>query len=244
MTEFKTGDRVRAVRDTSTLGGRPIKEGEQFVVLASPDGRAYMPVAPSSGAWPARGGFRPDSPTGGRSVSAEDFEHDNAPVVDDLWDAKDRVQREVAAEVFTAPAPLDPSGRLELAADFFHAKTGTAASYFTVDLSPEERAPYYAAADAFLAAHLTPEPEPEWKPGTVADIEADGDNTYRAIRTEAGWWEAENNWTYADAEVTDVRPLVVIDPDDVDVVALQREIDNAVPGHEASVALGHLGLTR
>jgi hypothetical protein len=28
------------------------------------------------------------------------------------------------------------------------------------------------------------------------------------------------------------------------VVALQREIDNAVPGHEASVALGHLGLTR
>src|SRR5690606_40554753 len=75
MTEFKKGDRVRAVRDTSTLGGRPIKEGEQFVVLAEPDGRAYMPVTPSSGAWPARGGFRPDSPTGGRSVLAVDFEH-------------------------------------------------------------------------------------------------------------------------------------------------------------------------
>src|SRR5690606_41184217 len=104
MTEFKKGDRVRAVRDTSTLGGRPIKEGEQFVVLAEPDGRAYMPVTPSSGAWPARGGFRPDSPTGGRSVLAVDFEHVDAPTVDDLWDAKDRVQREVAAEVFTAPA--------------------------------------------------------------------------------------------------------------------------------------------
>jgi hypothetical protein len=113
MAEFKTGDRIRAVRDTSTLGGRPIKEGEQFVVLSTPDGSAYMPVTPSSGAWPARGGRRLGDPAGGRTVSAEDFERVNAPVVDDLWDAKDRVQREVAAEVFTAPAPLDPAGRHE-----------------------------------------------------------------------------------------------------------------------------------
>src|SRR5690606_11211022 len=144
-----------------------------------------------------------------------DFEHVDAPTVDDLWDAKDRVQREVAAEVFTAPAPLDPSGRHELAADFFHAKTGTAASYFTVDLSPEGRAPYYAAADAFLAAHLTPEPEPEpeWAPGTVADIEVGGDMQYRAIRTDDLLWSTESHWSYEDAEVTDVRPLVVLDPE-------------------------------
>src|SRR5690606_12358421 len=167
-----------------------------------------------------------------------------APVVDDLWDAKDRVQREVAAEVFTAPAPLDPSGRHELAADFFHAKTGTAASYFTVDLSPEERAPYYAAADVFLAAHLTP--EPERKPGPVADIEIFGDTELRALSGGSrGEWHAESGDTYRQPEeVTDVRPLVVIDPADVDVVALQREIDYAMPGHEASVVLERLGLNR
>src|SRR5690606_22163792 len=194
MTEFKKGDRVRAVRDTSTVGGRPIKEGEQFVVLASPDGRAYMPVAPSSAAWPARGGFRPDSPTGGRSVSAEDFEHGDPPTVDDLWDAKDRVQREVAAAVFTAPAPLDPSGRHELAADFFHAKIGTAAQAFTAGRSAEQLAPHYAAADAVRAAHLTP--EPEWKPGTVADIEIFGDPELRALSGGTrGEWHAESGDT-------------------------------------------------
>src|SRR5690606_23490974 len=72
-----------------------------------------------------------------------------------------------------------------------------------------------------------PEPEPEWKPGTVADIEVGGDNTYRAIRTEVGRWEAENDWTFYDDGVEDVRPLVVIDPADVDVEALTKIADEA-----------------
>jgi hypothetical protein len=38
-SEFKMGDHIRAVRDTSTLGGRAIQEGEQFVVEAPADGR-------------------------------------------------------------------------------------------------------------------------------------------------------------------------------------------------------------
>src|SRR5690606_11708019 len=174
-------------------------------------------------------GFRPDSPTGGRSVSAEDFEHVDAPTVDDLWDAKDRVQREVAAEVFTAPAPLDPSGRHELAADLFHAKTGTAASYFTVDLSPEERAPYYAAADAFLATQPAPEPEPEY---TVAQavweaMLADGAEGHEVFRADK----------LADA----IRAkFVVIDP----AAARQSLEDNGWGAHETADILEHLGLNR
>src|SRR5690606_5803017 len=139
------------------------------------------------------------------------IEHDYRVFVRSPWD---HIEYGFPPDGLT-PAPLDPSGRHELAADFFHAKTGTAASYFTVDLSPEERAPYYAAADAFLAAHLTPEPEPEpeWAPGTVADIEVGGDMQYRAIRTDDHLWSTESHWSYEDAEVTDVRPLVVLDPE-------------------------------
>ena len=168
------------------------------------------------------------------------IEHDYRVFVRSPWD---HIEYGFPPDGLT-PAPLDPSGRHELAADFFHAKTGTAASYFTVDLSPEERAPYYAAADAFLAAHLTP--EPEWKPGTVADIEIFGDTELRALSGGTrGEWHAESGDTYRQPEeVTDVRPLVVIDPADVDVVALQREIDYAMPGHEASVVLERLGLNR
>jgi hypothetical protein len=140
-----------------------------------------------------------------------------APVVDDLWDAKDRVQREVAAEVFTAPAPLDPSGRHELAADFFHAKTGTAASYFTVDLSPEERAPYYAAADAFLATQPTPEPEPEWKPGTLVAATMDDGAEVVGFPTVDGYIAFVDGDGYetreARADARSVRPLVVLDPE-------------------------------
>jgi hypothetical protein len=156
-------------------------------------------------------------------------------------------------------ASLDPTGRHELAADFFHAKTGTAASYFTVDLSPEERAPYYAAADAFLAAHLTPEPEPEWKRGTVARLSlVDDDLAPRVYRTGIGTWRAiDDSRSWTDADVEYVHEMVVIDPADVDVDALGGVYDQAQESADLAwtyadrdpyagikAVLAHLGLNR
>src|SRR5690606_28922600 len=111
-------------------------------------------------------------------------------------------------------------------------------AYFEVPLSDR-------FGEAFnLTAHTpAPEPEPEWAPGTVADITVDFD-THRAIRAEIGVWRTVGNKSFTDSRVDEVAPLVVIDPADVDRVALQREIDDAMPGHEASVALERLGLNR
>lgn len=128
-------------------------------------------------------------------------------------------------------APLDPSGRHDLAADFFHAKTGTAASYFTVDLSPDERAPYYAAADAFLAAQPAPEPEPEWKPGQFVSGVVEG-TRHQGMVDDLGnflFWNHESEGAQEEPlpTVTDVRPLVVIDPADVDVKAIGAALSEA-----------------
>lgn len=258
MTEFKNGDRVRAVRDTSTLGGRPIKEGEQFVVLSTPDD-ITLSVAPPSGRWPALTGFRSDSPAGGRSVSAEDFEHANAPVVDDLWDAKDRLQREVAAEVFTAPAPLDPSKvkpgdtvtlekgtakHVDLVADVDRYQDGD--YRFKSTTSPTH---VYRVGDGAwtLTAHQpAPEPEPEWTDGTVAEVtynNADETEQFktRALRGDGSWVPfADVSDLIMDDEVTDVRPLVVIDP----AAARKSLEDNGWGAHETADILEHLGLNR
>jgi hypothetical protein len=75
MSNFEVDQIVRAVRDTSTVGGRAIKEGEQFVVLSKPDDDdAYMGVTPLSGHWPARNGFPSEASGNERIVSAGDFE--------------------------------------------------------------------------------------------------------------------------------------------------------------------------
>src|SRR5690606_13559711 len=144
------------------------------------------------------------------------------------------------------PAPLDPSGRHELAADFFHAKTGTAASYFTVDLSPDERAPYYAAADAFLATQPAPEPEPEY---TVAQA------VWEAMLADG----AEGHEVFRADKVADAirAKFVVIDPADVDVDALGGVYDQAQESADLAwtyadrdpyagikAVLAHLGLSR
>lgn len=78
-------------------------------------------------------------------------------------------------------------------------------------------------ADAWtLTAHQpAPEPEPEWKPGTVADISVRG-RTVRAIRGDkAIWWTGTGGFA-DDDEAHDVRPLVVIDPAAVDVDELGK----------------------
>src|SRR5690606_16313068 len=261
MTEFKNGDRVVFTKDDSWW-----ERGELVARMPAGTLGTYLGTdddAPDEGApwvrldtgehvlaWADVLAPVEDHGTGDGSASdicAEPgWRRLPAPVVDDLWDAKDRVQREVAAEVFTAPAPLDPSGRHELAADFFHAKTGTAASYFTVDLSPEERAPYYAAADAFLATQPAPEPEPEY---TVAQA------VWEAMLADG----AEGHEVFRADKVADAirAKFVVSDPADVDVDALGGVYDQAQESADLAwtyadrdpyagikAVLAHLGLSR
>lgn len=65
-----------------------------------------------------------------------------------------------------------------------------------------------------------PEPEPEWKPGTFAEATVHGYPGIRVWRVEGG--EPRLGWTtnvpvddatwHSDSDVTDVRPLFVLDP--------------------------------
>src|SRR5690606_36775981 len=153
---------------------------------------------------------------------------------------------------------LDPTGRHELAGDFFHTKTGTAASYFTADRSPEKHAPYYEAADAILATQPAPEPEPEWKPGTVAEITVHPSGVLRAVRARVGdCWAADTEEVYSDDELESVRPLVVIEPADINLTALGDAYDHALESADLAwtyadrdpyagikAVLAHLGLNR
>jgi hypothetical protein len=80
-----------------------------------------------------------------------------------------------------------------------------------------------------LTAHQpAPEPEPEWTDGTVAEVtynNADETEQFktRALRGDGSWVPfADVSDLIMDDEVTDVRPLVVIDPAEVDVDAIIR----------------------
>jgi hypothetical protein len=122
MTEFKKGDRIVFTKDDSwwergeLVARMPV--GTLGTYLGTGAWRGAAPwVRLDTGedvlAWADRIAHAEDHGTGDGSASDTCAEPGwrrlPAPVVDDLWDAKDRVQREVAAEVFTAPAPLDPS---------------------------------------------------------------------------------------------------------------------------------------
>lgn len=100
-----------------------------------------------------------------------------------------------------------------------------------------------------LTAHQpAPEPEPEWKPGTVAEIEVDGGDLYRAIKGDVnGHWHTVTGDTYGTGEVTDVRQLVVLDPAVVDEVDLQMRAQGALENGlglsgAVEVILARLGL--
>jgi hypothetical protein len=111
-----------------------------------------------------------------------------------------------------------------------------------------------------LTAHTpAPEPKPEWEPGTVAAATVDGKPNVRVIRIN-DWTEADHWRTvspvgaklrhFDDGSVTDVRPLVVIDPAAVDVDALAEKAYAALePGAGLTeiypvveAALAHLGI--
>lgn len=80
-----------------------------------------------------------------------------------------------------------------------------------------------------------PEPEPEWKPGTVALATTPSGADEQVMRTTAYgplgpvWLDTHSNRLHA-SEVTDVRPLVVIDPAAVDWSDLQGQVSVLVTG--------------
>jgi hypothetical protein len=111
-----------------------------------------------------------------------------------------------------------------------------------------------------LTAHQpAPEPEPEWKPGTVLLGNLPG------VGTDERYWVVDDGETdphvvddtgvkhYA-ADLLNVREAVVIDPDDVDVEALTETFHNAsryaidlsIAGsaYLVRLALEHLGVAR
>jgi hypothetical protein len=229
MTEFKNGDRIRAVRDTITVGGRPIKEGEQFVALDEPDYRAYMSVIPLSGRWPARDGFPFEASGNERIVSPEDFEH-----VEDHGTGDGS-----ASEERRFPAPLDPAkvavtlkGGDYIEAESDGAKVGGKVSHVTERglvaiehlgefaihhiTAPSTRGGYRMFA---LTAHQpAPEPEP-------ADALAQA--VWEAMLADG----AEGHEVFRADKVADAirAKFVVIDPADVDeqnrLAAIIREVD-------------------
>jgi hypothetical protein len=98
-----------------------------------------------------------------------------------------------------------------------------------------------------------PEPEPEWKRGTVARLSlVDDDLAPRVYRTGIGTWRAiDDSRSWTDADVEYVHEMVVIDPADVDeqhrLAAIIREVDgnhDLGAGALAEAILEHLGLAR
>lgn len=124
-----------------------------------------------------------------------------------------------------------------------------------------------ASVRVSLLAHTpAPEPEPEWEPGTVAEATVRGVPRVRILRMDKP--DRHPQWlsvTHRDAlgatlhharQVTDVRPLVVIDPAGVDVVEVAKamhqvdypgldfalNLDQSVYVAKARAALAHLGI--
>jgi hypothetical protein len=256
MTEFKKGDKVTVREGATSIGGQARDPKEvRTVQTVWDDGRVGLyPVQPAAP---------------GNVFESEDLvpHVEPAPVVDDLWDANDRVQREVAAEVFTAPAPLDPAkvavtlkGGDYIEAESDGAKVGGKVSHVTerglvaIEHLGEFAIHHITASptpDGYrmfvLTAHQpAPEPEPEWTDGTVAEVtynNADETEQFktRALRGDGSWVPfADVSDLIMDDEVTDVRPLVVIDP----AAARKSLEDNGWGAHETADILEHLGLNR
>lgn len=212
MSTFTKGRKVRALRDTESYGaGVPIKKGEVLEVSATSDVDGQL-----FNAW------RPDVPFLHIALAKDDFETADA-----------------------TPAPLDPkSVHVGDTVTVRFKETGeeiTTKAYQPKDLTADSEWVYILgwplnkpmghglAVKYFeLIGHQpAPEPEPEWKPGTVANIETAADGPLRAMLTEGNTWSAENGETYMAGDVAEADPLVVIDPAAVDVDALTTTFHNA-----------------
>lgn len=102
-----------------------------------------------------------------------------------------------------------------------------------------------------LTAHQpAPEPEPEWKPGTVAVVVQGGDpgagvddHEFRAALQTDGMWVGLAGEAATSAPVS-VRPLVVIDPAAVDVEALAEALRREWSGKDFGVTFSWDAIAR
>src|SRR5690606_19386269 len=144
----------------------------------------------------------------------------------------------------TAGDPVTPEadgGRKVTAPVSEHTLPGKAQGTWFLDVHADGNPVSFSKHHWTLTAHQpAPEPEPEWEPGTVADIEVGGDMQYRAIRTDDHLCSTERHRTYEDAEVTDVRPLVA-----PGLAPARRPIEgNGGGADETADSLEHVGLNR
>jgi hypothetical protein len=258
MTEFKKGDKVTVREGATSIGGQARDPKEvRTVRTVWDDGRVGLyPVQPAAP---------------GNVFESEDLvpHVEPAPVVDDLWDANDRVQREVAAEVFTAPAPLDPAkvavtlkGGDYIEAESDGAKVGGKVSHVTerglvaIEHLGEFAIHHITASptpDGYrmfvLTAHQpAPEPEPEWKPGTVLLGNLPGpypdDQFWVVDDGETDPYVVDDTGVkHYPADLLNVREAVVIDPADADRIRAAA-IATGVSTPKLRAVLEHLGVAR
>lgn len=178
------------------------------------------------------------------------------------------------------PAPLDPSKvkpgdtvtlTLEgaevtdtVAAWERNPASGHYRAYLAHDPDPLDAKPFRLVGNAAytLTDHQpAPEPEPEWEPGRFVSVRVNGrelpGERYQGFVTHHGTVMIANEDGSPEsinlAHLRDVRPLAVIDPADVDLVALTKIGDEAYltdqsefrhDGIQAAIlaALAHLGI--
>jgi hypothetical protein len=276
MAEFKKGDRVVFTKDDSWWepdGDRVVEmpAGTLGTYLGTGAWREAAPwVRLDTGehvlAWADRIAPAEDHGTGDGSAGACAVCAGQGVV----WEGDDdHFPGQECTACTTAPAPLDPA----------KVKAGDTV---TMRVTPVEkgRKPFTVEGEAYgapgalmvgglwvmndkiatLIAH-TPAPEPEWEPGRLVSVRVNGrelpGERYQGFVTHHGTVMVANEDGSPEsinlAHLRDVRPLVVIDPAEVDVEALTTVGDEAYltdqsefrrDGIQAAVlaALAHLGI--
>jgi hypothetical protein len=247
MTEFKPGDRIRAVRDTTSEYGVRIPKGSTGTVYDS----RYAALA-----------FRPDDDrTLGefRFIRPDDFERDHG--------TGDGSASDICAEPGCNcdlerrfPAPLDPSKVKPGDTVTVRVEPNPGTGWGTLDHGPEAIEvtgtvwldsgdnPHGPVAkvgvhaldlpNVTLTDHQpAPEPEPEYMVGHVYEAKVANVGRVQVVRVDPDmdedplypfpWFAPSENDHYTERAVTDVRPLVVLDPEsDTDRLwNIIREVD-------------------
>lgn len=207
------GHNARAIRSTTSLGGVDVAKNAQVTVIEHGDDTAW---------------FTARLEASHLILPVGDFEPVEPP------------------EPFATSTPLDPSKVKAgdtvtlFVAPAGHAPTFTVAgeTYLNGDIVMVGGWPVMDPRTTLTDHQLAPEPEPEWEPEMVAVATVRGVEGVRIVRTDnphfpwASGATVKANWLHATSSVTDVRPLVVIDPAAVDWRGLQSQMSVLVVGAE------------
>jgi hypothetical protein len=200
-TEIKPGDRIITIQDAPSLLGRTVPAGTP--------GRVERSGPPIVGPYSVYAHFEGD-PTGRQVRPGDVSVLPSAP----LDPAKVK-----AGDTVTLDHP-----------DGTHLPNRTVSSVYAVMIGRRQEYlnDLYAEGYTLTEHQPAPEPEPVWKPGTVAVVVQGGDpgagvddHEFRAALQTDGTWVGLAGEAATAAPVS-VRPLVVIDPAEVDVDHLAK----------------------